>query len=172
MPYLAIAQKQNPSTATDPYATNGSPAVLLCPADFQSISQFNATSYGYSISFYLEPSQIPQLTIANLIPAVNDPGVAAQTYTQSSSAVQYPSQKIEFSEWYDNHEYTTSLPVGPWGTVQANLGPGPDRWTGARNSTFADSHAKFVQASQQTPSAQDCPDFGLTPGGIGGYDIK
>lgn len=172
MPYLDLAQKQNPATASDPYATNGTPAILLCPADFQSASQYNATSYAYSISFYLDPTLIPQLTIANLIPAVGDPGGAAQTTTQSSSDVVYPSQKILFSEWYDNHEFTTPVPVGPWGTVQSNLQPGPDRWTGARNSTFADLHAKFIQATQITPSAQDCPDFGLTPGGIGGYDVK
>jgi prepilin-type N-terminal cleavage/methylation domain-containing protein len=172
MPYLDIAQKQDPSTASDPYATNGSPSILLCPADFQSISQFNATSYAYSIAFYLQPSQIAQLTIANLIPAVNSPGVAAQTYTQTSSAVQLPAQKVVFGEWYDSHQYSTSLPVGPWGTVQANLQPGPDCRTGARNLTFSDLHSKFIQAGRQTPSAQDCPDFGLTPNGIAGFDVQ
>ncbi len=171
MPYLAIAQKQDGASAADPFAANGSPSILLCPADFQSISQFNATSYAISAAFYVQPSQIPQIQIANLIPAVANPGVLASTVSQSSSAVQFPSQKILASEWYDNHRFSTSTPVGPWGTVQPNLSPGPDRWTGARNSLMADLHAKLLQSGAIQPSAQDCPDFNLTPGGITGADI-
>jgi prepilin-type N-terminal cleavage/methylation domain-containing protein len=171
MPYLAIAQRQT-GVGSDAFATNGSPAILLCPADFQSISQFNATSYGYSAVFYHDPSQIAQLTIFNMIGAIDQPGVGAQTFTETSSGLQYPAQKVLVSEWYDSHRYTGTLPIGPWGTLSADLAPGPDRWTGARTVVFADFHAKLTQAGQMTPSAQDCPDFALTPNGIAGYDVK
>lgn len=172
MPYLALAQRQAGATAPDPYAAQGDPAVLHCPEDQLSTGLYNSTSYAYSAAFYLPASTIPNLTIRNLIGGLHTPGLAAQTVTQTSSAVVFPSEKVLIAEWYDSHRHAAGSLIGWWGTVQPGILPGPDRWTGARNVLFADLHAILLQAGRVRPSAQDCPDFGLTPGGVGGSDLK
>ena len=72
--------------------------------------------------------------------------------------------------------YAVALHGAPRGTIDGDLivprTPGPDRWTGGRLYTFADNHVKFLQASRLRPSADDCPDFHLTPNGLSGSDLR
>jgi prepilin-type N-terminal cleavage/methylation domain-containing protein len=166
MPYLAIGQKQ---AANSVNAQSGSPEILLCPEDTLSTTQFDGTSYDYSAAFFHSPDQIANLTILGLIaPTASQ----AETATQTTTQVAEPAGKIMFFEWYDSHSFTGAQPIGPWGSFDANLNPGQDRWTGARNVTFADTHSSFVFASRQVPSGQDCPDANLTPGGVSGTDLR
>ena len=169
MPYLAIGQK----VATDGSysASTGSPAVLICPSDYLSASVFDGTSYGYSASFYHDPTQIAAMNIGNLRVALNAPGSGALCSTQTEAALQYPSQKIMVGEYYNAHEHPNA-PVGYWGTLSGTSTPGPDRWDGSRNEAFADGHVKFLQAHKINPSPFDCPDFNLTVGGISGLDLN
>lgn len=172
MPYLALAQKQSGSTAPDPYAAAGDPAVLHCPEDSLSTGLYNSTSYAYSAAFYLPSDVVAHLTIKNLIAGLHTPGLASQTVTQTASGVDLPGSKVLLAEWYDSHHYEGGSPVGWWGTVQPGILPGPDRWTGARNTLFADLHALHLQTGRVQPSSQDCPDFGLTLGGVTGTDLR
>jgi len=170
MSYLAAGQKE----ATDGSfnKTGGTPSILLCPSDSISAATFDGTSYGYSTCFYHTPAVVASLTIANLIPAVANPGAGAVCVTQIESALNNPATKALVGEYYNSHSFAGSTPIGYWGTLTASLGPGPDRWTGGRNYVFADCHAKFTFAGSMTPSAYDCPDMQLTPGGIGGSDLR
>ncbi|MFQ3587514.1 MAG: prepilin-type N-terminal cleavage/methylation domain-containing protein [Fimbriimonadaceae bacterium] len=167
MPYLAIAQRQQNGFDADRVSR-----LLLCPADTQSGTAFDATSYAYSAAFYLSPGQIAGMTLRNLIHQLNNPGPAAVTTTQTGSAAAEPSRKILVTEWFNSHDFAGPRPIGFWGTLQPGLVPGPDRWTGSRMSLFADTHVKLIRASRQVPSVDDCPDFNLTPGGIGGSDLR
>ena len=171
MPYLAIAERQS-GTLSDSFAANGDPAILHCPEDSLSTGLYNSTSYAYSAAFYLSSSAISGLMIRNLIAGLHTPGAAAQTITQTGSGVQFPSSKVLVAEWYNSHQHPGSSPVGWWGTVQPGIFPGPDRWSGARNVLFADLHAVFLPSGRVQPSAQDCPDFGLTNHGIEGTDLR
>ena len=166
MPYLNIGQKQAVGSIS---AASGTPAILLCPEDSQSASQFDGTSYAYSLCFFHSPEQIANL---NILGTIAGSGAQLLTASQSSSSLAEPARKILFSEWYNSHRYTGGKPIGPWGSTDASFNPGPDRWTGARNATFGDTHAAFVFASRQTPSSQDCPDANLTPDGIFGSDLR
>lgn len=168
MPYLGVAQNRVGST----FDASSRSGLLLCPEDTSSGSSFDATSYAYSAAFYLPAEISPQLTIRNLISSLNDPGLAANPVTQTSSAVQNPAGKAMITEWFNSHDTGTGKPIGFWGTLKPGLAPGDDRWQGGRNFTFADSHAKFIKATRQTPSADDCPDFNRTPGGISGTDLS
>ena len=168
MPYLALAMNRRGGT----FDAEAASRLLLCPADFQSAATFDATSYFFSAAFYLTPTQVDAARIRNLIFQVRDPGPLAIPVTQTESAVAQPSHKIMVGEWFNSHRFTTPRPVGLWGTLQPGLRPGPDRWDGARNALFADLHVRFVHARAQTPSAQDAPDPNLTPGGLGGSDLR
>jgi prepilin-type N-terminal cleavage/methylation domain-containing protein/prepilin-type processing-associated H-X9-DG protein len=169
MPYLAIGQRPRP-TGFD--SQSGSPAILICPSDTQSGTGFDATSYGYSACFYHTPEQINAMRLGNLRIALNDPGPGALCVTQTEAAVAFPAQKILSGEWFNSHQHAPGPAIGYWGTLLGPRTPGPDRWTGARNYTFADGHAKFLQATRLTPSADDCPDFHLTPNGLSGSDLR
>jgi prepilin-type N-terminal cleavage/methylation domain-containing protein len=166
MPYLNIGQKQQVGSIS---AASGSPAILLCPEDALSAAQFDGTSYAYSLAFYHSPEQIAALNILGTVAAT---GAQLATNSEQSSLLTDPARKILFFEFYNSHRFNGSKPIGPWGTTDANFNPGPDRWTGARNATFADTHATFVFAGRQTASSQDCPDPNLTPGGISGSDLR
>jgi hypothetical protein len=169
MPYLAIGQTE---TAASFDSRSGPPSILLCPSDTQSGTEYDSTSYAYSACFYHTPGQIEAMHPVNLIMALAEPGPGAACVTQTQASIALPGQKILSGEWFDSHQYTGGLPIGYWGTVQASLAPGPDRWTGGRAYVFADGHAKFLQSSQQEPSADDCPDMALTPNGDAGSDLR
>jgi len=172
MPYLAIVQKQNNSSASDPYGSSQDPAVLHCPADTLAVSAFNSTSYAYSPTFYLASNSVNALTLQNVIPSLGTPGVAATTVSLGSTQVAEPSRKALVSEYYDSHVFSGTKPIGPWGTLQPGLLPGPDRWTGGRTMLFADQHAQFVMARRVNPSVLDCPDPAMTVNGIEGVDLR
>lgn len=169
MPYLAVGQKQS---TTGFNSQSGPASILLCPSDFQSGADYNATSYAYSACFYHTPDQINAMHMNNLIMSLSTPGAGASCVTQTDAAVAYPGQKILAGEWFNSHEYTTALPVGFWGTVQGPTTPGPDQWTGGRVYVFADAHAKYLQATRLAPSADNCPDIELTPNGLSGTDLR
>lgn len=169
MPYLAIGQRQR----ADGFDSQSGPAsILLCPSDTLSGTGFDATSYGYSACFYHTPEQINAMRLGNLRIALNDPGPGAVCVTQTEAAVAFPAEKIIAGEWYNSHAFEGRGPVGYWGTLLGPRAPGPDRWTGARCYLFTDGHAKFLPATRLRPSADDCPDFHLTPNGLSGSDLR
>lgn len=168
MPYLAIGQKQAGNFTNQ----GGSPAILICPSDSLSGTGFNATSYGYSACFYHTPEQINAMRLGNLRVVLNDPGPGATCVTQTESALANPAQKALVGEWFNSHDTGGGPPVGYWGTLAGPTAPGPDRWRGGRCYVFADGHARFVRATRLRPSADDCPDIHLTPGGLNGSDLR
>lgn len=168
MPYLAIAQRQRAGTFD---AEKGSPAILLSPGDPMAGSSFDYTSYAYSLAFYHSPSTVDALRIRNTIAGFNDPGPGRFPATQTTTSVAEPSRKAMVGTWLNHHLPGRNGAVGFWGTYRAGV-PGADRWDGARTYVFADGHAQLVHAARMTPSAEDCPDIGLTPGGILGSDVR
>jgi prepilin-type N-terminal cleavage/methylation domain-containing protein len=168
MPYLGIGQRQE-SGSFDTDRNKG--MILTCPSDHEAETQYDGTSYAYSAAFYHTSDQLSGMTLRNLIPGLNDPGTGAQTTSRTSTSVASPSTKGLIVEWLNSHKHDGKA-VGFWGTIQPGLLPGEDRWTGARTLLFADLHAKFTAAGQQTPSVDDCPDINLTPGGILGSDLR
>jgi prepilin-type N-terminal cleavage/methylation domain-containing protein/prepilin-type processing-associated H-X9-DG protein len=168
MPYIGAGQREGSNFA----AVGSNPSIFLCPSDGLSGNAYNATSYAYSAAFYHSPGELGPMHLANLIPAVGDPGTGAVCTAQTSSAVAMPSSKVVVTEWYNSHDFGAGGPVGFWGTVGAGLAPGPDRWDGSRVYAFADGHVKYLKARLITASIDDCPDVNLTPGGIGGDDTQ
>jgi prepilin-type N-terminal cleavage/methylation domain-containing protein len=168
MSYLAIGQKQGNNYSSQA----GASEILLCPSDVISGTGYDATSYAYSTCFYHTAEQINQMHIGNLRMDLNTPGAGAICAAQNESAVAYPSSKAMIAEFFDNHQHAGTGAIGFWGTMTGPEAPGADRWTGARVYGFADGHAKFLRASQMTPSADDCPDMLITPNGISGSDIR
>ena len=171
MPYLGVGQTEGANFTN----TGGATSILLCPSDILSGTGYDATSYNYSASFYHAGETVDALTIANLRSALGTPGAGANCETQTESNVKYPAQKMLIGEFFTNHEHTgTQKPVGFWGTINpATSTPGADRFTGARNYGFADGHAKFVFARQQTATAiDDTPAMNRTEDGIGGSDLR
>jgi prepilin-type N-terminal cleavage/methylation domain-containing protein len=168
MPYLNIGQKQ---AADGLSAVSGPPAILICPSDPFASRDFNSTSYAYSAALYQTPDAVAQMRIRNLILSINQPGAGQQTISVSSTAVVEPSRKAMVMEWANAHDHGAKI-IGFWGTLKPGLVPGDDRWEGSRNMVFSDLHAKGIKASRQSPSAEDCPDFNLTPGGYTGSDLR
>jgi prepilin-type N-terminal cleavage/methylation domain-containing protein len=168
MPYLSIGQKLGSDGMS---ATSGSPAILLCPSDPLAGQNYNSTSYSYSAAFYQSPQAIDQMRIRNLVLSLNDPGPGAAPVAVTSTMVAEPARKGMFAEWSNSHHHGSKV-VGFWGTLGPGLAPGSDRWEGGRTLLFADLHASFVMAGRQTPSADDCPDINLTPGGYLGVDLR
>jgi hypothetical protein len=168
MPYVGIGQKQ----AANYSAENSNPSLFLCPSDSLAGTAYDATSYAYSAALYYTPAQVDALRLRNLIAGLNDPGPGATTVTQTTSAVAFPSGKVLLTEWYNSHDFESGGRIGYWGTLQAGLVPGADRWQGSRVYAFVDGHAKFLKARKIQPSAEDCPDPNLTPGGVGGQDVR
>ena len=168
MPYLDVGLTQaNPG---DPFVANEASALLYCPSD-PTHKSFDDTSYAYSAAFFRTISALSQLTDADLVSGDPCNGTCV---SYSSTEVAYPSEKILLFEWGDNHLYTGSAPVGPWGTTgpATNWAPGTDAWTGARNMAFADNHCKFIASGAINPSSQNTPDPDLTRNGIDGTDVK
>jgi prepilin-type N-terminal cleavage/methylation domain-containing protein len=169
MPYLGIGQKEG----ADANAASGNPAILRCPSDTLTPNTFDATSYAYAAAFYHTSAQIAAMRLGNLRMALNAPGAGAICTTQTEAAVETPPAKILVTEYLNAHDYTgASGMVGFWGTLAGPTTPGADRWSGGRVSVFADGHAAFVFARRHTPSADDCPDPNLTPGGLTGSDLR
>ncbi len=169
MPYLSIGQSQSSGSFN---TTKAKGSLLLCPADSQSGSAFDATSYFISAASYHSPDQINAMNLKNLIYQLKNPGAGGICVTQTSSAVANPGEKILISEYFNSHQHSAGAAVGIWGTLQTGLKPGTDRFSGRRNHTFSDGHAKSLTAAQQTPSADDCPDANLTPNGLMGSDLR
>jgi prepilin-type N-terminal cleavage/methylation domain-containing protein len=165
MPYLGINQKQKEKSLN---SVNGNPAILLCPSDRVSNGTYDGTSYNYAAAFYHSPEQVAAMRIKSLYFASPAERICV---TQSHGAVTDPARKIVIMEWFNSHR-NAGKSVGPWGTVKPGYIPGPDRWDGARNSLLTDGHAAHVTSRRQTPSAEDCPDPNLTPGGITGTDLR
>ena len=168
MPYIGAAQKEG----ADYSAQGRNPSVFLCPSDDLSGSAYDATSYAYSAALYHSPDQIAGMHLRNLIIAVNDPGPGALCSTQTGSSVSSPSSKVLLTEWYDSHDHGSGAAIGFWGTLQAGLVPGNDRWDGSRVYAFTDGHVAYLKARRIKPSADDCPDVNLTPEGSGGSDVE
>lgn len=168
MAHIGAGQKQG----ADFSGTTSNRSLFLCPADTLAGSSYDATSYAYSAALYHSPDQINSMRVRNLIISVDDPGPGATTVGQSSAAVAFPSSKGMLTEWYNSHEFGSGGRIGFWGTLKPGLVPGDDRWQGSRIMVFADGHVKLTEVSRQKPSAEDCPDINLTPGGAMGSDLK
>lgn len=166
MPYLNIGQKQK---AGDYVAESGAAQILTCSEDPTVKSTYDGTSYAYSAALYHSPEQIAGYTIQSLQYVTK--ADERLCITQTSSAMADPARKIVVQEWLNAHN-NGGTAVGFWGkqTLWNQVGTG--QWAGARNSLFGDGHVKFTQAGSQTPSSQNCPDMNLTPGGIGGSDLR
>jgi len=171
MPYLSIGQKQGGEFSD---ANKNASALLLCPSDTQSGSDYDATSYAYSAAFFHTPEQVDALRIRHLIWQLNTPGPGALCVTRTDADVAQPSHKVLLQEWFNSHEWGRARqPVGFWGTLITTSRPGADRWEGSRVSVFADGHAAVVRASRQPGSVwEDCPDVNRTPGGLNGSDLR
>lgn len=152
-PYLALGRNQ---VSGDPTHSTGSDHnVLICPSDTLADKSFDGTSYAYSLSFYVAPSDINTMTtFAN---TYANPTLTFVTYNES--AVTYPSQKAMFTEWTSNHK----PPHVGWNDTKS--------WDGARVYLFADGHCKFLQSRQIHPANDNLPDINLTRDGITGKDI-
>jgi prepilin-type N-terminal cleavage/methylation domain-containing protein len=168
MSYIGAGQKQG----ADFGAEGKNPSLFLCPADILAGSAFDATSYAYSAALYHTPEQVGAMRIRNLIASLYTPGPGAVTATQTASTVASPCAKVLLTEWYNSHDFGAGGRIGFWGTLQPGLVPGGDRWQGSRALAFVDGHVSYLKARRITPSAEDCPDIGLTPGGAGGEDVK
>lgn len=168
MPWLSIGQAEG----TNWTSMRGSPSILICRSDILSGTGYDATSYCYSACFYHTADQINTMRISNLRAALNMPGAGAECIAQFEAAVYEPARKVLLSEWFNSHQHYGPSAIGFWGTVTGSGAPGQDRWTGARVYLFADNHAKYLMSTRIVPSAEDCPDIHLTPGGLNGYDIQ
>ena len=140
----------------EPYAvrSGGKPGVFFCPADLTSQTQYDSTSYAYSMAFYHSPDQINAMT------------TTASTYThpqpsmgQKLSSVRYSSQKVLAGEWASVHY--PLVPEKGW------FGPG-----GTRTFLFADGHVEPVAATHLLPANDNQPDPNLTHDGIRGRDVQ
>ena len=166
MLYLAAGQRQ---AAQGFNALNSNPSILFCPSDTVSAGSFDATSYLYPACFYHSSDQVNGMHFGDLLSSPP----ALTTFTQTEAAVAFPSGKVLVAEWLNSHQTGPAGRIGFWGSkYQAPQTPGVDRWQGARSYVLADGHAKFVQARNIVPSADDCPDPDLTPNGLSGQDLK
>jgi len=147
--YVALSAQQEPG---NPMKSKGNRAgVLLCPDDNAAPSQWEGTSYAYSMAFYHTPDQINAMTRIE------------QTWTdkpdcisRKKSDVVYPAEKALLAEWLSNHE----VPHVGWGS-----------WEGGRNYLFADGHCLYLKAKRLISANDNYPDINLTHDGIRGKDI-
>ena len=129
------------------------PYVLYCPSD--ASTDFEKTSYAYSMAFYHSPEQI------NTLSEPNDayfPNAVLPAVAQKLSHVRWPARKILSGEWTSNHKAISPDP-GWWG------------WQGQRNFLLADGHARSIDANDIQPANDDRPDANLTKDGVKGYDV-
>ena len=150
-PYLGERVERDMSQPDDPLHSSRTPRFLLCPSDPYAADKWDATSYGYSASFYHTPRQIAAMTTEDLWKYDRFPCV-----TQRESSVAFPAQKVLIAEWLTNHDWIKAT----WW-----------EWQGGRNYLFVDGHARYLHADRINPAGNDLPDPNLTRGGITGKDI-
>ena len=129
------------------------PSVLFCPSDSAAQTQYESTSYAYSMSFYHSPKQIdamssPADTYSNPVPSI----------AQQEIDVAFPAQKILMGEWTSNHE--PALQDNGWWC-----------WEGSRNFLLADGSIRFVDAGRIRPARDEFPNPCLTVHGVAGRDL-
>jgi len=152
-PYVGLTMQRSSVDPANPNISERyTPAILVCPSDTAATAAWDSTSYGYSAALYHAPSDIEQMTTADLYS-----GSRFACVTQTLARVAHPAHKAVVAEWLTNH---TPPAVGWWD------------WRGARNYLFADGHVKFVNARAVAPAVNGFPDINLTRGGIEGHDLR
>lgn len=139
-----------------PYLDNqeGRTSVLCCPGDKTQDDKYDATSYGYSMSFYHSVEQINSIkSVAGTYANPQEPVL------QRAGNAKFPSQKIIYGEWYSNHEHIDN--DGGWWCFE-----------GTRNFIFVDGHIDYIKAIDLEKGNSDLPDPNLTINGIKGFDYK
>ncbi len=161
MPYLTLGQKRTATPGS--FVSVGGPntaAFLHCPSD--PATSFDATSYAYSAAFYV--ANAGDITDIHCLYPAPCAGPAPVIVLQTLAQVQFPAQKILVGEWDDNHD-GLHAPGGWWTSNLAS----------ARDYLFADGHVKYLRASALTAGQtypDGFPDPNVTPGGIGGQDVR
>jgi prepilin-type N-terminal cleavage/methylation domain-containing protein/prepilin-type processing-associated H-X9-DG protein len=130
------------------------PSVLFCRSDRVAPSQYESTSYAYSMCFYHTPDQIDGMTATSATYSGPQPSVG-----QRAGSVADPPHKVLAGEWLSNHRPVPG-DQGWW------------TWEGARNFLFADGHAAFVEARGIRAANDGKPNPCLTRRGIRGDDIE
>jgi prepilin-type N-terminal cleavage/methylation domain-containing protein/prepilin-type processing-associated H-X9-DG protein len=128
------------------------PSVLLCPEDRADPTQYESTSYAYSMAFYHSPEQIDTMSDKSDTYTHPRPSVP-----QRAGNVTTPSAKVLIGEWSSNH-WPVDQEQGWW------------NWQGARNFLFADGQVLFLRAEQIRPARDGLPDANLTLHGLKGRD--
>lgn len=128
------------------------PGVFWCPSDPRATTQYESTSYAYSMAFYHSPEQINSLT--SVADNYSNP---LPTKPQKMAAVREPSRKILAGEWYSNHN--------AWGNDQGWFGSG-----GKRLYLFADGHVEYLDMNDIHVSNDGLHNPNLTKDGIAGAD--
>ena len=136
----------------NPYIENDK--VFWCPVDTTAVSNYDSTSYAYSMSFYHSVEQInsmktPASTYSNPQPPVR----------QSEGQVALPARKILIGEWMSNHR-RVAQESGWW------------NWQGSRNFLFVDGHVEHREAERIRAANDNLPDPNLTIDGIAGADVE
>ncbi|NUM54794.1 MAG: DUF1559 domain-containing protein [Candidatus Hydrogenedentes bacterium] len=129
------------------------PGVFWCPRDPTAESDYESTSYAYSMAFYHSPDQI------NEMDSVSDNySNPVKTKPQTMASVRNPSKKVLVGEWFANHT--------AWENDQGWFGLG-----GKRLYLFADGHVEYLDSSQIKVSNDGLRNPNLTKDGIAGSDI-
>ena len=144
--YMSLAAQQTPG---DPLTSQGGRAgVLLCPDDPLAPTQWEGTSYAYSMSFYVSAEDINDMTGIQQTWSDRTPCTSRR-----KGDVVFPAQKVLLTEWLSNHE-------------PPRVGFGS--WEGGRNYIFADGHSAYLKAKQIKPANDGWPDVNLTRDGLRG----
>jgi prepilin-type N-terminal cleavage/methylation domain-containing protein/prepilin-type processing-associated H-X9-DG protein len=141
-----------------PYIQRGisaeDPNVLYCISDMVAPTQWESTSYAYSMSFYHSPEDI---NLMNDPSYTYDAAKIVSSVPQRITRVAEPCKKVLVAEWLDNH---TGGENNWWS------------WEGSRNYLFVDGHVQFLRAEDILPASDGLPDVNLTVDGIAGRDIN
>ena len=161
--YVAYSGTYNPADSRGALQTTRVwNSIFRCPADPSPQDTYDATSYGYSASFYHTPDQIDSMTTGQLYS-----GSTPECASVKASALKFPTKKAMCADWISSH---SDEKVGWWS------------WGGARNYLFADGHGVFLEAKRILPAASvrteakrdgdsAYPDINLTTHGAAGKDI-
>jgi len=141
-----------------PYIQQGissqNPSILYCSSDKTAPTQWESTSYAYSMSFYHSPEQI------NLMDDISysyDSTKIVYSIPQKINRVSQSCKKVLVAEWLDNH---TGGENNWWS------------WSGSRNYLFVDGHVQFLRAKEILPANDNWPDINFTVDGLQGKDIN
>jgi len=118
--YLSLTA--DPTPGNPMVGTKRERTVLLCPTDEIGATQWDGTSYAYSMTFYMTVAQINSMNDINQTWSGTPP-----CSSRCKSEVEYPAHKALMSEWLSNHE---------------NPAVGWNSWSGTRNYLFADGHVE------------------------------